>query len=162
MNKRDRAAAVRKAESAATGALEAPARALSRYFEAKLSAAELACGIDRYFERCEELGRKPTKPGLCNALGITTKTLDNYLAKGEEDLERGGGRYMDYVFPIKKAMQRIGDELEQRTDTMALFLLKQPSYGGYSDRADLQQQGNLSITLQFGDVHKNVSRNYGK
>lgn len=126
-----------------------------RFHERKLSPSQLADGIDAYFAACKSCNVKPTKPGLCTALGISTSTWDNWVREGE-------GKGKEYVWPMKKAMQVIADALEQRTDTMALFLLKQPCYGGYTDRADGRQGGNLSVTVSFGDVHKNNARNYGK
>lgn len=139
-----------------------------RFFERKLSAVQLADGIDSYLNQCEEAKRKPTKPGLCNYLGISTKTLDNW-AKQAEEAENGtakdvvGNKYRAYAFPIKRAQQAMADELEQRTDTMALFLLKQSWYGGYTDKGDnVPGGGNLAINITFGETHKNTARNYGK
>jgi hypothetical protein len=64
---------------------------------------------------------------------------------------------------MKKALQRMGDELEQRTDTMAVFLLKQACYGGYTDKCDATTGGgNLSVNITFGETHKNKARNFGK
>ncbi len=130
-----------------------------RYNERKLSAQQLADGIDAYFAACKGCNVKPTKPGLCTALGISTSTWDNWLREGAKSEGKG---YREYVWPMKKAMQIIADALEQRTDTMALFLLKQPCYGGYTDRADGKSGGSLAVTISFGDVHKNTARGYGK
>lgn len=149
-------------------------RAQSNYLkfaERKLSAQELADGIDAYFKECEDRGKKPTKPGLCTFLNISTSTWDNWMREGDgkavkRDLrsgETGEGRFSAYVWPMKRAMQVIADGLEQRTDTMAMFLLKQPCYGGYSDKCDgAVGGGNMAITISFGEVHKNTARGYGK
>ena len=139
-----------------------------KLFERKLSAEELADGIEAYFEQCEESRRKPTKPGLCNFLGISTSTWDNWarMAKESQNAEAKGivtDLYKAYRWPIEKAKQRMGDELEQRTDAMAVFLLKQPFYGGYSDKCDGPGiGGNMSINITFGETHKNTARNYGR
>lgn len=142
-----------------------------RFAERKLTAQQLADGIEDYFKDCETRNRKPTKPGLCNFLGISTSTWDNWMREGEGKAvkrslkcgETGESRYNAYIWPMKKALQRMTDELEQRVDTMALFLLKQPSYGGYTDKAgENPMGGNLAVTISFGEVHKNTARNYGK
>lgn len=133
-----------------------------RFNERKLTAQQLADGIDAYFDACKVGNVKPTKPGLCTALGISTSTWDNWLRAGTGD-DKGVRRAQgEYIWPMKRAMQVIADGLEQRTDTMALFLLKQPCYGGYTDRGDGRQGGNLSVSITFGETHKNTARNYGK
>lgn len=142
-----------------------------KFAERKLSPDELADGISAYFNDCESQGKRPTKPGLCVFLGISTSTWDNWLREGEgkavkRDLksgETGEHRFAAYVWPMKRAMQVIADGLEQRTDTMAMFLLKQQHYGGYTDRGDSTAGGGvMSINLTFGETHKNTARGWGK
>ena len=94
-----------------------------------------------YFADCTERDRKPTRPGLCLWLDISEDTFKNY--------ERGEGGYKRLSPPIKKAMQRIQDDLEQRTDTMSLFRLKQPCYGGYTDKPS-NDSGQLNVNITFG------------
>ena len=144
-----------------------------KLFERKLTAQELADGIDAYFQQCEERNRKPTKPGLCTYLGISTSTWDNWGRYAREN-EAGGAsgglnsrvtrdKYSEFTWAMKKAEQRMSDELQQRTDTMAVFLLKQPCYGGYTDRTDGATGGGaLSVNITFGETHKSKSRNFGK
>ena len=55
-------------------------------------------------------------------------------------------------------MQRIQDDLEQRTDTMSLFRLKQPCYGGYTDKPS-NDGGQLNVNITFGGGD---SGNFGK
>ena len=145
-----------------------------RFAERKLTPQQLADGIDQDFEDCEAHGKKPTKPGICTHLGISTSTWDNWLREGagkavRRDLkgaqgnkDKGEGRFAEYVWPMKRAQQRMADALEQRTDTMALFLLKQEHYGGYSDKGEQSGGGNMAITIRFGETHKNTAANYGK
>jgi hypothetical protein len=145
-----------------------------KFAERKLTPQQLADGIDEYFRVCETTEKKPTKPGLCTYLGISTSTWDNWMREGagkavRRDLkgaqgnrDKGEGRFAEYIWPMKRAMQMISDGLEQRTDTMAMFLLKQQHYGGYSDKGEQTAGGNMAITIRFGETHKNTAMNYGK
>jgi hypothetical protein len=138
-----------------------------RLFERVLTPQQLADGVDEYFAMCKETGRKPTRPGLCNHLGITTGTWDKWNRGGQGDSgeKKGlvkGDSIKQYTLIAKRAQQQMSDELEQRTDTMALFLLKQAFYGGYTDKADTSAAGNLSVNITFGETHKNTARGYGK
>jgi hypothetical protein len=103
-----------------------------------------------YFTDCEERERKPTRPGLILWLDMSDDTLRNY--------EDGKGGYKGLSEPIKKAMRRIQDDLEQRTDTMSLFRLKQPCYGGYTDKPS-NDSGQLNVNITFGGGE---GRNFGK
>jgi hypothetical protein len=138
-----------------------------RLFERALTPQQLADGVDEYFAMCKETGRKPTRPGLCNHLGITTGTWDKWNRGGQGDggEKKGlvkGDSIRQYSLIAKRAQQQMSDELEQRTDTMALFLLKQAFYGGYTDKTDNSAAGNLSVSITFGETHKNTARGYGK
>jgi hypothetical protein len=139
-----------------------------RLFERVLTAEELADGIEAYFKKCEETGPKPTKPGVCSFLKISTSTWDNWLRYAKENDGAGLSRvtrdkYSEYGWPIRDAQQRMSDELQQRTDQMATFLLRQEFYGGYTDRSERSSGGgNLSLNITFGETHKNKARNFGK
>lgn len=78
------------------------------------------------------------------ALNVSVDTMDRWL-KGDNDRNRGRRAV------IKKALARMSDEIQQRTDAMAIFLLKQPCYGGYSDKAsDTTGEGEVHIRVTFG------------
>ena len=97
--------------------------------ERLLTPEEMSQGVDSYFALCEEEKKRPTLPGLCNALGISTDTWDSLRRQAEE----GAEGMEDFLWPIRRGMQTLADALEQRTDSMASFLLKQPCYGRYGE-----------------------------
>ena len=96
-----------------------------------------------YFEKCEKDGKNPTKPGLAVYLGISVDTYDRW-AKNEDS------RHGKYAAVLKKAEAMMSDLLQQRKDTMALFLLKQPCYGGYSDTQADKGNQVLHVKVSFG------------
>lgn len=105
---------------------------------------------DAYFDDCQASGKRPTRPGLCLWLDMSVDTLNRY--------EEGKGRYGELAGPVKKAMLRIQDALEQRDDSKSIFLLKQPCYGGYSDRPGEDKGGSVQVNITFGGQ----AENYGK
>ncbi len=96
-----------------------------------------------YFEKCQAAERCPTKPGLAVYLGISVDTYDRW-AKNED------GRHGKHAAVLKKAEAIMSDLLQQRKDTMALFLLKQPCYGGYTDKQADDGNQVLRIKVSFG------------
>ena len=98
--------------------------------------------LTEYLDQCREDGRRPTRPGMRLALNMSEDTLSRY--------EKGEGVYKAYAGPIKKAMDRIRDELEQGRDTMNIFLLKQPCYGGYTDKPGAGGDGQINVNISFG------------
>lgn len=110
----------------------------------------LAERCDEYFNRCEADGKRPTRPGLCLWLDLSIDTLRRY--------EEGKGRYGELAGAVKKAMLRMQDALEQREDSKSIFLLKQPCYGGYSDRPGDDKGGNVQVNITFGGQ----AEKYGK
>lgn len=96
-----------------------------------------------YFEKCEKDEKNPTKPGLAVYLGISVDTYDRW-AKNED------GRHAKHAAVLKKAEAIMSDLLQQRKDTMALFLLKQPCYGGYADKQPEDSNQILHVKVTFG------------
>lgn len=96
-----------------------------------------------YMSRCKESGRIPTKPGLALAIGVLPETLDRWGQM--EDL-----RHKAYTQSIKKCYAAMSDEFQQRKDSMSIFLLKQPSYGGYSDKDTSGMPDNITVNVVFG------------
>ena len=130
--------------------------------ERTLTVQELEREIDRYFEGCGQAGARPTRPGLCAALGISTATWDRWLAEGQKRYARGKENpYAPFVWPMQRAMLRIADVLEQRTDTMARFLLRQPCYGGYTEKEEVGS-GELNVNVTFGGTGKKQATQFGK
>ena len=71
-----------------------------------------------------------------------------------------GEKGEDIQILVEKASARIADELQQRKDSMAIFLLKQPVYGGYSDKSESDKE--ININLSFGGMDKSEVENWGK
>lgn len=120
----------------------------------KYTAKELSKKINEYFHSCEDACKCPTFPGLANYLDVRTKVLEYWL-KGEM-----GEKGEDIQILVEKASARIADELQQRKDSMAIFLLKQPVYGGYSDKSESDKE--ININLSFGGMDKSEVENWGK
>ena len=116
---------------------------------------ELERQCQLYFSSCEEGGRKCTKPGLILYLNITEGAFNAWL-NNERD------RYTRLSQVLIKAMLRIRDDLEQRSDSMSLFRLKQPCYGGYADRPAENGGGGISVTVTFGGGDAEAAAEYVK
>lgn len=116
-------------------------RSKTRYY----SAPELDEACAKYFQQCDEQDppRRPTLPGLLLYLGMDGKDW--------RQIEAGEGGYSRHSRVAKKALLEIRDRLEQRTDTAAIFLLKQKAYGGYTDRPEPDSAGGIHIKVTFGD-----------
>lgn len=98
---------------------------------------------EEYIQRCADTGRRATKPGLALYIGISTDTMDRWL-KAEDE------RHKQYTAAIKKAFDCMSDELQQGKDAVSIFLLKQPCYGGYSDRDGGNLPDHIKVTVSFG------------
>lgn len=108
-----------------------------------------------YFQTCDQEGKRYTFPGLALALGITPGTL----SKWAEDVE---GTHEAVAETLKKALAKMSDALQQRNDNMAIFSLKQPCYGGYSDRPNEADKGALTVQVSFGAAGGEVAVRYGE
>lgn len=93
--------------------------------------------IRDYLAGCDEKGRRPTRPGLRAALGVSEAEM--------EAIEAGRGRWKELREVVGRAMDRIRDELEQGSGNVSLLLLKQPCYGGYTDKPQAQSSGPLRV-----------------
>lgn len=121
----------------------------------KYTPEQLENKCNQYFSSCEEGGRKYTQPGLILFLGIAESTFNVWLNNDK-------GKYTEVSEVLKKAMLRMRDDLEQRGDTMSLFRLKQPCYGGYADRPCEEVGGGISVSVSFGGEEGKVAVEYGK
>lgn len=80
------------------------------------SAAEFEKLAEKYFNDCEENGKKISWTGLCLAVGVTSRQgLDKY---------KNGTHGSDFVGPIKRALLRVEQSYEERGDTFSIFALK--------------------------------------
>lgn len=117
----------------------------------KYTQDELETRIDQYFDRCHEQDKRVTWPGLAVALGLSTETLRVWMLDEE-------GKYKAVSAAIKKASDRMSDEIQQRNDPMAIFLLKQQCYGGYTDKREQERDQTLKINVSFGDSGANSTK----
>ena len=125
-------------------------RERTRYY----SAPELDAACAAYFSACDADGRRPTLPVLLLHLGMDAKDWALLMA--------GEGGYSRHSRVAKKALLEIRDRLEQRTDTAAIFLLKQKAYGGYTDRPEPDSAGGIHIKVTFGDDKGKTKGNSSK
>lgn len=89
--------------------------------------------IDQYFDKCEKDSTFPDRANMLLFLGISEDTIERY--------ERDGDKYPGYAEPIKNAKLRREGMLargifggDSKEVTGMIFLSKQPSNGGYTDR----------------------------
>ena len=114
------------------------------------TAPELDRVCAEYFADCDANERRPTKPGLLIWLGVTDKEWKEW--------EEGGPGYSRHPAVCQKALLEMRDRLEQRTDTAAIFLLKQRAYGGYTDRPDAAGTGAIQVQVTFGNPNKSKGK----
>ncbi len=104
--------------------------------------------IRGYFGQCGDK-RRPTRPGLRAALGLREEELQA-CEKGEKGFE-------ELQEPVCLAMDRMRDELEQGSGNVNLFLLKQPCYGGYTDKPAAEDKGGpVEIRVVFGNEKEDL------
>ena len=120
----------------------------------KYTPDQLDVKCNEYFAKCDEMGRRYTQPGLALHLDINTDTLNEWFKDKD--------RYNGLSVIIKKAYDRMSDAFQQENQSMALFLLKQPCYGGYADRVDNTSGGLVAINISFGQSDGKVVAEYGK
>lgn len=97
--------------------------------------------ITQYFNQCDQDGRRATKPGLAVFCGISTDTYDKWKANKD-------GKYTKQAAALKRAELVMSDRLQQESNASAIFLLKQPCYGGYSDRGQ-EDNGPGKLTIEI-------------
>lgn len=109
------------------------------------SAEELAIKIDRFFDFCEESGKTPSLAAMRLFLDVSADTVERWEKNDK-------GTYVGYAEVLKKAADRRQAWLIDRAfkggcyTTAAVFMLKQPQNGGFSDRCD-NQQANVNIKV---------------
>lgn len=131
------------------------------------SQRDLEIRIDKYFEDCDKRNRKPTMPGLCNWLYLSRNRMTKLLRYAELYTETTANRkemladegveqdiQFGHCLILQRASQRMQDDLEQNTDTISLFKLKQGWYGGYTDKAAAAENPNVSIKISLAGMGK--------
>lgn len=105
--------------------------------------------FEEYTAYCGDSKRRPTWEGFAVKLGISSETLMLWLnAKSEEDKAYNP----EMVEQLKKVRDWLTDDLQQRTDSMAVFSLKQPRYGGYTDRQAVENSGVVKLDVVIKGV----------
>lgn len=99
-----------------------------------------------YFDKCEREGVRAVKPLLARYCGISTSTYDRW-EKNED------GRHSKHAEVIKRNTDLMAGKIQQENSTMAIYLSKQPCYGGLSDKQD--NSGEYRVTV---DVLSNGSK----
>lgn len=123
------------------------------------SLKEMEDRVEGYLQSCKDSKRSPTIPGLCLALDITQARcralIKAYNAlDGDEARQDRKSLQIRHLRILDSARMRICDELEQRTDTMTLFRLKQPEYAGYKDKEDATSREAININVKLDGLHK--------
>ncbi len=110
---------------------------------------EVREAFKEYTQYCEGNKRRPTWEGFAGYLDITSETLMTWLKATKED--------DSYNPEMSEVLKKVGDwftdSLQQKNDSMTIFLLKQPRYGGYSDRpaVDVGASVKLDVTIKGVD-----------
>lgn len=123
------------------------------------SLKELGERIDAYFDLCDEKGQKYSDAGLCLALDIPhirmkilSRLGDEYLSlnpavRGEFEQEHGAEfAQWRHLVLLKRALLRVQGQLAVRTDSCAIFQMKQPWLGEYSDK---QTGGSAAVNVSI-------------
>ncbi|MEA4895128.1 MAG: hypothetical protein VB064_07680 [Oscillospiraceae bacterium] len=102
-----------------------------------------------YIAHCKAEPRKPTWEGYAGYIDIASETLLMWMnAKSEEDKAYNP----EVVETLKKIQDSFIDNLLQRTDAMAVFSLKQPKYGGYTDKQQIEGKQDIKIHVTVGGL----------
>jgi hypothetical protein len=97
--------------------------------------------VNEYFQKCLDDGKRATKPGLAVHLGISTATYDRWINATDKPHKK-------HSAILKKAELIMSDRLQQESGAMAIFLSKQPCYGGLSDKQE-SNENKHKITIDI-------------
>lgn len=102
-----------------------------------------------YFAQCEDEGKKPTIEGLAGFMDITSDILLSWLnAKSDDEMLYSP----ETIEILKKAQDRMVDIIQQSSDSMSVFRLKQPRYGGYNDKLIGEGSGNIKVEFYIQGI----------
>ncbi len=114
--------------------------------------------LDKYMEEfiamCEKDDKIPSDYELMRFLNVSPTTLDVYRKGGEKE----GDTYYGYQAPFKKLLSyrehRLLRQLEHSkgNNTAAIFQLKQPKNGGYTDNPITTGEQGATVTLKIEGV----------
>lgn len=123
----------------------------------KYTAAELEEKCRAYLSECDskEPKHKPTWQGFAVYLGVSSDTLTNWMNDKK-------GCNSDVSHVLKLFADETSDRLQQRTDAMSIFALKQPCYGGFMDRPVDHGDGQINVNVRFGNMSDKEAENFGK
>lgn len=104
-------------------------------------AEDLEAEVNAYLNQCLEDGKRATKPGLAVHLGISTSTYDKWIKAQDK-------QHKKHAQILKRAEMVMSDRLQQENSAMAIFLTKQPCYGGLTDKQE-SNEGNNKLTIEI-------------
>lgn len=109
-------------------------------------AKALQAKCDEYFKKCDKDGSLYGEAGLALYLGVTLSALRSWYE---------GERCQDLQETIQMAYLRIQSQLESGWQyqekgmvTKAIFMMKQPRFGGYQDKVEAKQ--DISVNVKMG------------
>lgn len=111
------------------------------------SVVEFQTVADAYFDACDAAGKLYGEAGLCLALGVSLTTLRRwYDGKNCPELQEA----------VQRAYLRIQDQIETHPayqekggmSSRAIFLQKQPRFGGYTDKVEARQ--DMTVNIKHG------------
>ncbi len=115
-----------------------------------ISSKQLEVLINQYFSECDAKGIYYSEPGLCNYINMPLPRYRYYMKASEKYLSVIQGRQnvkdeigdktiqYSHLEVLARASLRIGEQLSNRTDKMALAQIKQLHLGGYDDKASVR------------------------
>jgi len=112
---------------------------LNKKFE--YSADEVLELFEGYLEDCRNGGRRATWEGFAGELELPSEVLTEKLGSG--------GKMGKALSMVRDALT---DELLQRSDSMAIFTLKQAKYGGYNDKQSGDGAGGIKVEVSLKGV----------
>ncbi|MCI6433826.1 MAG: DNA-packaging protein [Clostridiales bacterium] len=102
---------------------------------------------DEYFAKCDAEGKLYGEAGLALHLGVKIGTMRGWY---------DGTDCADLQEPVQRAYLRIQAQLESDPTymqkgmvTKAIFLMKQPRFGGYQDKIEAKQ--DISVNVKMGN-----------
>lgn len=111
---------------------------------ATAEALQEAC--DAYFAECDKGGKLYGEAGLALRLGVKLETLRKWY---------DGKDCSDYQEIVQMAYLRIQEQLESDPTymmkgmvTKAIFLMKQPRFGGYQDK--IEAKTDIAVNVKMG------------
>ena len=124
----------------------APAAAKTAKAKAKVSAIttpeDIADIYLQYKQDCMLNDRRLTFEGFILRCGVTKETMLQWLESEDKAL----------VEAIKKVQLDMTDDIQQRSDSMSIFRLKQSCYGGYNDKLSSDASGGLTVQFIISGV----------